>query len=226
MPWFYFTQHAAIVNKGLRFQDKATPLYAVESEQILIIGWLISPTQVVFSRREPVLRTKNRSVMKDLRLAHIMPFSWARIDMKTGLLIGAFSLLAVVAALGWTRKAPVPQGVEVASQQLSLQPAGVTAQTQSSYVANGTDGPYQTSNSRAAIRRTYDEREYGARSYRPVVKPRSTKRSIAIVAGGSGVGAAIGALAGGGRGAAIGALAGGGAGFIYDRLTHRRPMLF
>jgi hypothetical protein len=61
---------------------------------------------------------------------------------------------------------------------------------------------------------------------RPAVQPRSTKKSIAIVAASSGVGAAVGALAGGGRGAAIGALAGGGAGFIYDRLTHKRPQLF
>ena len=49
---------------------------------------------------------------------------------------------------------------------------------------------------------------------------RSTGKSVAIVAGTAGVGAAIGALAGGGKGAAIGALSGGGAGFVYDRLTH------
>jgi hypothetical protein len=41
---------------------------------------------------------------------------------------------------------------------------------------------------------------------------RSTGKSVAIVAGSAGAGAAIGAIAGG--------LAGGGAGFIYDRLTH------
>ena len=51
---------------------------------------------------------------------------------------------------------------------------------------------------------------------------RSTGKSVAIVAGSAGVGAAIGALAGGGKGAAIGALAGGGGGFVYDRLTHNR----
>ncbi len=54
----------------------------------------------------------------------------------------------------------------------------------------------------------------------PIVKrDRSTAKSAMIVAGSSGVGAAIGGLAGGGKGAGIGALAGGVGGFIYDRMT-------
>ncbi len=51
---------------------------------------------------------------------------------------------------------------------------------------------------------------------------RSLAKSIAIVAGSAGTGAAIGAIAGGGPGAAIGAIAGGTGGFIYDRSTAHR----
>jgi len=53
-------------------------------------------------------------------------------------------------------------------------------------------------------------------------RPRSTRKSVAIVAGTAGVGTAIGAIAGGGKGAALGALSGGGAGFVYDRLTRNK----
>jgi hypothetical protein len=69
-------------------------------------------------------------------------------------------------------------------------------------------------------RRAYASHTYRGDDRRRRQHGRSTGKSVAIVAGTAGVGAAIGAVAGGGKGAAIGALSGGGAGFLYDRMTH------
>ncbi|MBI2815341.1 MAG: hypothetical protein HYX72_00220 [Acidobacteria bacterium] len=57
---------------------------------------------------------------------------------------------------------------------------------------------------------------------RPVQRKRSLKKEVLIVAGSSGAGAAIGAVAGGGKGAAIGAVSGGVAGLVYDMATRNK----
>lgn len=107
--------------------------------------------------------------------------------------ITVVALLGIAAIAGWVRKPAAPAaGVENA-------PLPVPQFTQPS--------------PQPAVPRTY--------ASVPVKRGRSTKKSVAIVAGSAGVGAAVGALAGGGKGAAIGALAGGGAGLVYDRLTHK-----
>ena len=64
-------------------------------------------------------------------------------------------------------------------------------------------------------------REYD-RWYRDYGRERSTATSALIVAGSSGAGAAVGAIAAGSKGAAVGAIAGGVAGLIYDRQTDNR----
>lgn len=58
------------------------------------------------------------------------------------------------------------------------------------------------------------------------VAPSTKKRDAAIIGGGAGLGAVIGAIAGGGKGAAIGAAAGGGAGTGVVLATRGKPVRF
>jgi hypothetical protein len=74
-----------------------------------------------------------------------------------------------------------------------------------------------------------DNRRYqdydGYRDYerdRGYGRERTGAKSALIIAGSSGAGAAVGAIAAGSKGAAIGAIAGGVAGLIYDRHTDNR----
>lgn len=74
----------------------------------------------------------------------------------------------------------------------------------------------------APRRVVYREPVYREVRTEPVVRRRSTEDQVLIVAGSSGAGAAIGALAGGRKGAAIGAISGAVGGLIYNEATKER----
>lgn len=94
------------------------------------------------------------------------------------------------------------QGKAMALSTSGSRPAAAAAQT---FASTQAAAPRQASYAPAPQRQT-----------------RSTGKSVAIVAGSAGTGAAIGGLAGGGKGAGIGAISGGAAGFVYDRLTRNK----
>jgi hypothetical protein len=122
--------------------------------------------------------------------------------MRKELLIAAFGLISAVAVAGWIRK-PEPAPLVPPDQVVqSIEP-------RTAPIARPASVP----------QRTYAAPQPVTQTPR---RQRSTGRSVAIVAGSAGTGAAVGAIAGGKKGAGIGAISGGAAGFVYDQMTRNR----
>ena len=158
--------------------------------------------------------------------------------MKTGLLAAAFAVLGTIAAAGWIRGAKLQplDNIDTLPMVAPVEPvaSGLNPLLPLVYDANGkpiaavAPAPMRELGAGPAMQ-TVADRPMRLRSAAPVYRStrtvrqtRSTGKSVAIVAGSAGTGAAIGALAGGGKGAAIGALSGGAAGFVYDRMTRNK----
>jgi hypothetical protein len=142
-------------------------------------------------------------------------------SLVTALVVSGVAYYAMPKLMGTSQQQQLPDGYAgvtlypAAYQGGQMQPAMVPAYYAAQPV--GYQQPVQRV-ARPAVVRTATNVE-PAPVYEPVRQKRSTQKSVLIVAGSSGAGAAIGALTGGKKGAAIGAIAGGVAGLVYDRAT-------
>jgi hypothetical protein len=135
------------------------------------------------------------------------------------LMLAGIGILAVVAVLGWTRQGgTMPQAALVDTSEPAVDVPSYADRPSIRAISPATGPAY------APEPQDYGDRRDGY-STRVVTRERPRSRSLEIVGGSAGAGAAIGAIAGGGRGAAIGALSGGATGLTYDRLTHKQQVV-
>jgi hypothetical protein len=135
------------------------------------------------------------------------------------LMLAGIGILAVVAVVGWTRtEGTSPQTQTTLADPTPAADVPSYADRQSVRTISPAYAPgYHSEPAYADRREGYSTRE--------ATRERPLSRSLEIVGGSAGAGAAIGAVAGGGRGAGIGAVSGGAAGLMYDRLTHKRQVV-
>ncbi len=136
----------------------------------------------------------------------------------------ALGVLAVIAVAGWARSTraeyPATSALYTPAADNAANPSAAPCVETAAY-AQPAPPAYADRHYVRVVRRPEQQAAATATHRQESRRGRSTGKSVAIVAGSAGVGAAIGGLAGGGKGAAIGAISGGAAGFVYDRLTHK-----
>ncbi len=151
---------------------------------------------------------------------------WAMGAAGVGVVASAFFLGGRLAATDVTPATPMASEA-TSGMQLECEPGQRAVLRQASMACVGSPtvppsaGYLQTVNRPTVTSRaTPVQRSSVARS--PVTTKRSTKKSVAIIAGSAAAGAVVGGVAKGKKGAVIGGIVGGAAATIWDQVTRRK----